>query len=46
MPTPKGVIVPSFKKVIVPTLKGVIVPIPKVINSLYIKYILTLNRIL
>ena len=46
MPAPKGVIVPSPKEVIVPTSKGVIMPIPKVISSLYIRYILTLSRIL
>jgi hypothetical protein len=30
----------------VPAPKGVVVPAPKVISSLYVRYILTLSRIL
>jgi hypothetical protein len=37
-PTPKGVALPAPKEVIV--------PVPKVISSLYIRYILTLSKIL
>jgi hypothetical protein len=36
--TLEGVALPAFKKVVV--------PIPKVISSLYIRYMLTLSRIL
>ena len=46
VPTLKGVIMPSPKEVIVSAPKGVIVPTPKVISSLYIRHILTLNKIL
>jgi hypothetical protein len=46
VPAPKGVVVPSPKEVIVPAPKGVVVPAPKVISSLYIRYMLTLSRIL
>jgi hypothetical protein len=46
VPTPKEVVVPTPKEIVVPTPKGVVVPAPRVISSLYIRHILTLNRIL